>query len=142
MNKITKLVIAGLVGLVMVGGVVIPGQVSARMINLVPIRADYIPRTGIAGNVFITNCAVIPIGQTCEPQPFQAHIIIYTEDGSEVAADFTTGANGTFKWTLLPGTYLVEPQSPDRRTNAESQIVTVESSGMTTIDIFYDGGMR
>lgn len=137
-----KTVINSLLGLVVLGGVIVPGQAMARYIPLVPTRIDYITRTGIAGNVFIYNCAVIPIGETCQPQPFQARIIIYTEDGSEVVGDFTTGGNGTFKWTLLPGTYLVEPQPVGLRTHAESQIVTVDSSGMTTIDIFYDGGMR
>jgi hypothetical protein len=137
-----KTLVNSLLGLIVLAGVITPGQVMARYIPLVPTRVDYIARTGIAGNVFITNCAVIPIGETCQPQPFQAHIIIYTEDASEVVADFTTGSNGTFKWTLLPGTYLVVPQSPNLRTNAESQVVTVDSSGMTTIDIFYDGGMR
>ncbi|MFQ5796181.1 MAG: hypothetical protein ACE5JP_14185 [Candidatus Bipolaricaulia bacterium] len=102
--------------------------------------------SGIIGKVLIgPQCPVIKLGmeEQCQDKPYQATVIIKTEDGLREITQFSSDSNGEFRVVLEPGTYLLEPLlSGFRFPRAGPEIVTVETGQFTEITILYDTGIR
>ncbi|MDO8537842.1 MAG: hypothetical protein Q7S21_03060 [archaeon] len=100
--------------------------------------------SGIKGIVLIgPTCPVetIPPQPNCGDKPFQAKIFIKNSNGFKVG-EFSSGINGKFEVPLSPGTYVLEPQSPNVLPSGQIQTVIVEEGKFTQITINYDSGIR
>ena len=81
--------------------------------------------------------------ESCEDKPYQATVIVKTEDGFREVTLFSSDRRGEFRVGLRPGTYRLEPlprgfpyPSPD------TQIVKVEPGKFANVKILYDTGIR
>jgi len=100
--------------------------------------------TGIEGQVRIgPMCPVVQQGQECPDQPYQAVLIIQTSAGRQVTR-ITTDAEGKFRLTLAPGTYILHPQTPQNSPMpfATDQTFNVVKGHFTQITIVFDSGIR
>lgn len=81
--------------------------------------------------------------ESCEDKPYQATVIVKTEDEFREVTLFSSDRRGEFRVGLRPGTYRLEPlprgftyPSPD------TQIVKVEPGKFANVKILYDTGIR
>lgn len=101
--------------------------------------------SGITGKITIgPTCAVqpVPSNPSCDPQPYQATVIVKTADGQNEITRFTSKADGTFKVTLNPGNYLLVPVNAGPLPRGSQQSATVEKNKFTQINLIYDSGIR
>ena len=83
------------------------------------------------------------VGDECDDQPYQATIIVRSENGSTEITRFTAEDDGTFRQPLPPGSYLLDPQAGENGFPfADDQLVTVTEGQFTEITILYDTGIR
>ncbi len=112
-----------------------------RMNGGVPVPAN--EPTGIAGMVTLGPLSPVEIPGVPNSRPYEATIVIKTEDGAYEVARVRSGPDGSFKAALDPGIYLVEPQpGTNRLPYAPPQVVKVEDGAYTRISIAYDTGIR
>jgi hypothetical protein len=98
--------------------------------------------TGLAGTV--VRGPVRPVCQVDVPcdAPFSATFTV--EQGNRVVASFRSDSQGHFESRLLPGKYLVVPgpDAPIMLPRAQAKEVEVGSSGLTTVLLHFDTGIR
>lgn len=98
--------------------------------------------SGIEGQVMIgPMCPVVQQGQECPDQPYQATLTVLHRDGIQVA-QFQTDAQGRFSVPLVPGEYILHPESPNGIPFANDQSFVVETGRFTRITVHYDSGIR
>jgi hypothetical protein len=98
--------------------------------------------SGIEGQVLLgPMCPVMQQGQDCPDQPYQATLTIMNRDGVQVA-QFQTDDQGRFNIPLVPGEYILHPESPNGIPFAGDQSFMVETGRFTQITIHYDSGIR
>ena len=100
--------------------------------------------SGISGKVMIgPTCPVVrpDMADQCKDKPHQANVIVKDSQGKEITR-FSSDANGEFKVALKPGTYHLDPQSPNMLPRGKPQDVVVEDGKYTDILISYDSGIR
>ena len=100
--------------------------------------------SGIKGIILLGPiCPVetFPPNPDCADKPFQARVVIKNSSGI-IVGEFVSKDDGTFEVPLAPGTYLLEPQSPNILPRGEPQTVTVQEGKFTEITIYYDTGIR
>jgi hypothetical protein len=98
--------------------------------------------SGIAGQVLIGPvCPVVQQGQACPDQPFQATLTISHPDGVTIA-QVKSDAQGHFRVPLVPGEYVLHPESLDGVAFAGDQTITVETGRYTQLTVSYDSGIR
>jgi hypothetical protein len=98
--------------------------------------------TGLSGTVFRGPIApVCAVALPCE-EPFSAGFTVQ-RGGSRVAA-FKSDPQGHFEVRLPPGTYVVIPgaDAPIISPSAQFKELTVGNTGLTTIDLHFDTGIR
>ena len=103
------------------------------------------PASGIEGVVTIKP--VCPEAQDldpCENEPYETTLVIKEMESRAVMATVQTAADGTFRVSLPPGEYLVEPQEPESFVApfADPQRVTVREGEFSTVEVVYDSGIR
>lgn len=101
--------------------------------------------SGISGKITLgPTCPVMrqPPDPACDDKPYQATVIVKTQNGQQEITRFTSQTDGTFSLSLNPGTYLLVPQSANVYPRGIAQVVTVEKNKFTTIIISYDTGIR
>jgi hypothetical protein len=97
---------------------------------------------GIEGQVLIgPMCPVVQQGQECPDQPYQATLTVNTSNGVRIT-QLRTDEQGHFKLPLVPGDYVLHPESPNGIPSAGEQAFTVSSGQYTQITIHYDSGIR
>jgi hypothetical protein len=97
---------------------------------------------GIEGQVLIgPMCPVVQQGQECPDQPYRATLTVNTPNGVQIA-QIKTDEQGRFKLTLVPGEYILHPESPNGIPSAADQPVVVSSGQYTQLTIHYDSGIR
>jgi hypothetical protein len=97
---------------------------------------------GIEGQVLIgPMCPVVQQGQECPDQPYQATLTVNTSNGVRIT-QLRTDEQGHFKLPLVPGDYVLHPESPNGIPSAGEQAFTVSSGQYTQITIHYDRGIR
>jgi len=74
-------------------------------------------------------------------QPYQATLTVVNSDGVQIA-QVKTGAQGHFKIPLVPGNYILHPESPDGVAFAGDQTFVVETGRYTQLTVHYDNGIR
>ena len=98
--------------------------------------------SGIEGQVLIgPMCPVVQQGQECPDQPYKATLTVYSPKGVQIA-QFQTDDQGHFKASLVPGEYILHPESPNGIPSAGDQSFLVETGKYTQITITYDSGIR
>lgn len=98
--------------------------------------------SGIEGQVLLgPMCPVVQPGQECPDQPYQATLTVKSLDGVQIA-QFPTDAQGRFRASLVPGEYILHPESPNGIPFAGDQSFIVETGRYTQITVHYDSGIR
>ena len=98
--------------------------------------------SGIQGQVLLGPlCPVVQQGQECPDQPYQATLTVRTRDGVQIT-QFQTEADGHFKVPLVPGEYILHPESPNGIPFAGDQSFVVETGDYTQLIVNYDSGIR
>jgi len=87
-------------------------------------------------------CPVVQQGTDCPDAPYAAALVVEDERGRE-AAQTESGADGSFRVALSPGTYQIIPQ-PGENDMPWAQPVpfTVVAGEWVRVDIAYDSGIR
>ena len=100
--------------------------------------------SGVFGQVTLGPlCPVVQVGESCPDQPYQATLSILTASGDKVAR-ITTDAEGKFRVSLLPGEYILRPETPADQPLpfAKEQQFTVAAGQFTELAVTYDSGIR
>jgi hypothetical protein len=98
--------------------------------------------SGIEGQVMIGPiCPVEQAGQPCPDQPYQATLTVKSPSGVQIV-QFQTDAEGHFRVPLVPGEYILHPESPNGIPSAGDQAFTVQTGQYTHLTITYDSGIR
>jgi hypothetical protein len=98
--------------------------------------------SGIEGQVLLgPMCPVVQEGQACPDQPYQATLTVTSRNGVQVA-QFQSDEQGRFRVSLVPGEYVLHPESPNGIPFAVDQSFTVETGRYTQITVLYDSGIR
>jgi hypothetical protein len=98
--------------------------------------------SGIEGQVWIgPMCPAVQPGQDCPDQPYSATLTVRTLDGVQIA-QFHTDDRGHFQVPLVPGQYILHPESPNGIPFAGDQSFMVETGRFTQITVQYDSGIR
>ncbi|HJQ14918.1 MAG TPA: hypothetical protein VJ830_09235 [Anaerolineales bacterium] len=98
--------------------------------------------SGIEGQVLLgPMCPVVQEGQACPDQPYQATLTITSQNGVQ-AAQFQSDEQGRFRVSLVPGEYILHPESPNGVPFASDQSFIVETGRYTLITVYYDSGIR
>jgi len=98
--------------------------------------------SGIEGQVLLgPMCPVVQQGQECPDQPYQATLTVTSLNGVPIA-QFQSDAQGHFQGSLVPGEYVLHPESPNGLPFAGDQSFMVETGSYTQIAVHYDSGIR
>lgn len=98
--------------------------------------------SGIEGQVWLgPMCPVVQTGQECPDQLYQATLTVKTLDGVQIT-QFHTDDQGHFRVPLVPGQYILHPESPNGIPFAGDQSFVVETGHYTQITVNYDSGIR
>ena len=98
--------------------------------------------SGIEGQVLLgPMCPVVEQGQECPYQPYQATLTVTSLNGIQIA-QFQSDAQGRFQVSLVPGEYILHPESPNGLPFAGDQSFLVENGSYTQITVHYDSGIR
>jgi hypothetical protein len=98
--------------------------------------------SGIEGQVLLgPACPVVQEGQACPDQPYQATLTVFSLNGLQIA-QFHTDEQGHFRVSLVPGEYILHPESPDGIAFASDQTFMVETGSYTQLTVHYDSGVR
>jgi hypothetical protein len=101
--------------------------------------------SGISGVVLLGPLKPVVKEGEINDRPYpDALIWVMDEAGSRRIESFISDDQGYFKISLLPGTYLLEPQTPRGQVlpRGEPQTVTVLADQYTDITLHYDTGIR
>lgn len=86
-------------------------------------------------------CPVVVDDEACADQPHQAWIDLRDETGRRITR-VRTDADGRFRVGLVPGRYLLLPESGDPFPHASARAVEVEQGVFTDVTIHFDTGIR
>ena len=98
--------------------------------------------SGIEGQVLLgPMCPVVQQGQDCPDQPYQATLTLFSRNGVQVT-QIQSDAQGRFQVSLVPGEYILHPESPNGLPFASDQSFVVETGRYTQITVHYNSGIR
>ena len=98
--------------------------------------------SGIEGQVLLgLMCPIVQPGQECPDQPYQATLTVQSLSGVPIA-QFQTDEGGRFNVPLVPGEYILHPESPNGLPFAGDQSFIVATARYTQITVHYDSGIR
>ena len=102
---------------------------------------------GIRGVAMLgPTCPVMkdPPDPACADKPYQASLVVTTSDQSSVIKTFSTGADGTFRVELPPGTYAIRSAAGANILPrcASQGTISVASGSFTEATIYCDTGIR
>jgi hypothetical protein len=86
-------------------------------------------------------CPVVQDGQVCPDQPYQSTLTVMDRHGIQIT-QFRTDEQGRFQVALVPGAYILHPESPNGIPFAGDQSFVVETGPYTQITVQYDSGVR
>ena len=97
---------------------------------------------GIDGMVLIgPQCPVQSLDDPCPDLPYEASIEVRVLGGGSVTR-VRSGADGTFRVGLRPGSYTLESESGDPFPIAQAQDVEVRVNEYSEVTISFDTGIR
>ncbi len=99
----------------------------------------------MSGHVTIgPNCPVESIEHPCTvpPEAYSSRsVVVYKNDGTTIVKKGTINAEGNYKITLEPGSYLVAVE-PGGMRPTEKKLVTIKAGQTVTLDFDIDTGIR
>jgi len=97
---------------------------------------------GIDGVVLLgPQCPVQTLEDPCPDLPYQAWINVRTASGESVTR-IRSGEDGRFRVGLVPGRYVLNPESGDPFPIASEQEVAVGDGAYTEVIVSFDTGIR
>jgi hypothetical protein len=117
---------------------------TALLVVLIVGCSPTIPEnTGIAGHVLIGPvCPVEQLNNPCPDKPYQVTLSVLDANNRRTIVKFQTDASGNFHQALLPGRYILHPESPRVMPVAPEQTFSVLSGQFTQLTVTYDSGIR
>ena len=99
-----------------------------------------VPDTGLTGTV--TRGPVTPVCMPAIPcnAPFAATFTV--RSGTRTLATFRSDSLGNFTVHVAPGDYLIVPNADAPVMPQQSQAVTVGATGLTSVQLSFDTGLR
>jgi hypothetical protein len=98
--------------------------------------------SGIEGQVLIgPMCPASQQGADCSDQPYQATLTVKSPSGVQIV-QVQTDAEGRFQVPLVPGEYILHPESPNGTPFAGDQSFSVATGSYTQLTVHYDSGIR
>jgi hypothetical protein len=98
--------------------------------------------SGIQGQALLGPvCPVVQPGQECPDGPYQATLTVLDRNGLQIM-QFQTDEQGRFQVAMVPGEYILHPESPNGLPFAGDQSFIVETGQYTQITVHYDSGIR
>jgi hypothetical protein len=98
--------------------------------------------TGVEGQVLLgPMCPVVRLDQPCPDQPYQSTLTVLNPTGKMIA-QIQADVKGVYRLALLPGDYIMHPESPNVMPHAQDQLFSVLAGQFTKLDIVYDSGIR
>ena len=100
--------------------------------------------SGVTGVSLVDGgCPTIPVDEACPDVPLPAHLVVTGAD-SAVVADVDTGADGSFRISLSPGTYTMTAENTSGAPLPYSEPIAfeVQEREFTTIVVRFDSGIR
>jgi hypothetical protein len=110
-----------------------------------PLESGMASGSGVEGVATIgPTCPKEEVGAECPTQPFQTELTIREAASGEVAATVNSGADGTFRVDLEPGSYVIEGPAPrlDMEPTARPIEFTVEPGTYVQVELRFDSGIR
>ena len=101
------------------------------------------PNSGIQGTVTVgPHCPVVQAESPCPDTPFAGKVEV--SQGGGVIAQVQVDAQGSYRFALVPGTYVVEPLVGGNGgpPTATPQTVVVRDGAFTQADLTIDTGIR
>lgn len=97
---------------------------------------------GMEGRAVIgPMCPVMSDDNSCPDKPYQGPIQVLDASG-DVVAEFTPGADGTFRVALAAGSYVLQGASQRPFPRAPQQEVVVRPGEVTQVNLSFDTGIR
>ena len=98
--------------------------------------------SGIEGQVLIgPMCPAEQQGQACPDQAYQTTLTVVSPSGVQIV-QVQTDAQGHFRVPLVPGEYILHPESPNGIPFAGDQSFVVGTGQYTQLTVNYDSGIR
>lgn len=98
--------------------------------------------SGIEGQVLLgPMCPVVQQAQGCPDQPYQATLTVTSLNGLQIT-QFQSDEQGRFQVSLVPGEYILHPESPNGLPFAVDQSFMVATASYTQLTVHYDSGIR
>lgn len=99
--------------------------------------------TGLAGIVYRGPINPVEMEGQINDAPFNALFRVYNLK-NKLVTSFSSNAAGEFIVMLAPGNYKIIPDKSAPIISAESQVkeITVNQSGITNLDLYFDTGIR
>ena len=98
--------------------------------------------SGIEGRVVIgPTCPVVVAENPCLDRPYPATITVLASTG-EFVTRIVSQADGTFRLSLAPGTYILQGESNGAYPRAPRAEVTIEGGNYAHVTLAYDTGIR
>jgi hypothetical protein len=98
--------------------------------------------SGVQGEVRIGPVSPVERPGVANDKPYVATLRIERASDGTVVAVTKSAADGSFKVTLAPGRYVLEPVNGSPLPSAQPQQFTVSAGGFTTVRVEYDSGIR
>jgi hypothetical protein len=97
--------------------------------------------SGVEGQVLIGPMCPVVQGDECPDGPYPATLTVVNPSGIQIA-QVRADDEGHFRIPLVPGEYILHPESPDGVASAGDQAFVVETGRYTQLTITYDSGIR
>jgi len=97
--------------------------------------------SGVEGQVLIGPMCPGVQGDECPDGPYPATLTVVNRSGVQIA-QVRADDEGHFRIPLVPGEYILHPESPDGVASAGDQAFVVETGRYTQLTITYDSGIR
>lgn len=121
--------------------VVLETTVNSNFSTNISARTNQTLTSGIQGKILLGPTS--PVCTVSCYSPYQADVIVRDTLGNALTSFHSIG-DGTFKITLAPGTYILDPQEKTKKPfpYAGQQTASVTANTFTQITIIYDTGLR
>ncbi len=99
--------------------------------------------TGLEGIVYQGPISPVVIDSQINDAPFSGLFNVYNLKNKFIIS-FSSNTDGEFNVLLAPGNYKIIPDKSAPMMNADSQVkeITVNTVGITQIDLYFDTGIR
>jgi hypothetical protein len=100
--------------------------------------------TGIEGKVYRGPINPVEILGVDNNAPFSALFHVYDHDQKHLITSFNSNAEGQYKVMLVAGNYVIKPDvtAPLMHPSGQIKYITLINSGILSLDLFFDTGIR